>query len=89
MIYPALLGIPQQFRIQAHPLLVPFLMVELMLVAMSTHQNYSDHSIFEIEKATGFNGYSVAKSDVTQDYRKLSKDLGKAAVFLHTKRRDC
>lgn len=88
VIYPALLGIPQLFRIQAYPPLVPFLTVELMLAAVSTYQNYSDHSIFEIEKATGFNGYSVAKSEVTQDYRKLSKDLGKAVVFFaHEKAR--
>ena len=50
MIYPALLGIPQRFRIQAYLLLDPFLMVELMLAAVSTHINYSDHGIFEIEK---------------------------------------
>jgi hypothetical protein len=82
MIHPALLGIPRQFRIQAHPLLVPFLMVELVLAAVSTHLAQSDHSIFDIEKATGFNSYSIAKSDAgPQDYRKVSKDWGKAALF--------
>jgi hypothetical protein len=81
IIHHALLGIPQQFRIQAHPLLVPFLIAELMLAVVSIHQNHLDRDVFEIEKATGFGGYSVATSDIgPQDYRNLSKDLGRVAT---------
>jgi hypothetical protein len=88
-IHHALLEIPQQFRILAHPLLVPFLIEEQMLADASKDQYASDRSIFRIEDATGFNSYVVDESDLgPQDYRKLSKDLGDAATFFaHAKAR--
>ncbi len=79
-IYHALLGIPQQFRVQTHPLLVPFLIVEQMLAEASWDGNYAENDIFKIEKATG-HSYSLPSDVSSQDFRNLSKDLGRAATY--------
>lgn len=81
-IHHALLGIPQQFRILAHPLLVPFLIGEHMLAEASIIQDVIDEDIIDIEKATGFNNYALTTSNIgLQDYRQLSKKLGYSASF--------
>lgn len=79
-IHHGLLGIPQQFRTLAHPLLVPFLIGEQILEQASIEQDSVDDDLIDIEMATGFNDYSLNEHDGgPQDYRKLSKGLGAAA----------
>jgi hypothetical protein len=81
MIHHALLGIPQQFQGLTHPLLVPSLIVELMLSAASGLQASIDDDLADIARATGFHdgeGYEFIGG--LQDYRQISKDLGRVAT---------
>jgi hypothetical protein len=79
-IHDALLGVPEQFRYQNHPLLIPLLMVERMLKEMAEDYEDNDANVHQIEKSTGFNNYTGREDDYQSvDYRQLAKRLGKTA----------
>lgn len=80
-IHDAILGIPQQFLLGNHPLLIPLLMMERMLQEPSRDYGLNDQAIYDIEVATGFHGFSgvIPDGHDDPDCRQLAKQLGKAA----------
>lgn len=90
-MHHVLLRIPTQFRALMHPLLIPVLIGEQMLEEATFDLDTVDSMIADIEEGTGFNDYAPiepdsGQSDCFQDYRALSRNLGKvASKFAGTK----
>jgi hypothetical protein len=78
-IHDALLGVPEQFRFQTHPLLIPLLMVERMLGHTSREYDDVECDVSDIEDATGFHGFyeHTIPNNGNADYRQLAKQLGR------------